>query len=106
MSVKWRIHYEDGSTFSNEDGTFQQAPSFGVIAVMCDKDELVLGGDITGLIDYLCRVGIVKFGRMTSNHTFDTITRPVLNEPDPELGFNRVVNFGVSYYWWMGDLNG
>lgn len=104
MSVKWRIHYEDGSTFSSEDGTFQQAPSFGVLCVVCDKDELVLGGDIVGLIDYLCRIGLVKFGRMTDNQTYECIMNPVRNDKYPTLGYDRIINEGNDYYWWMGDL--
>ena len=30
----WRIYYADGSTFSNLDGTWAQAPPFGVQAVV------------------------------------------------------------------------
>jgi len=102
--VKWCIHYEDGSTFSNNDGRFQDAPAFGVLAVVCDKDEMVLGGDLAGLVDYLVRVGIVKFGRMTDNQTYTCVMTPVRKDPYPGLGFERVINERCDYYWWMGEL--
>jgi len=35
MKVKaWRVYYEDGSSFSNEDGTWAQAPPFGLQCVV------------------------------------------------------------------------
>jgi len=41
----WRIYYADGSTFSSEDGTFAQAPPFGVQCVVYyrvdDKNRLL-----------------------------------------------------------------
>ncbi len=34
----WRIYYADGSTFGDEDGAMEQAPAFGVLAVVCDPE--------------------------------------------------------------------
>jgi len=48
----WRIYYADGSTFSSEDGTFAQAPPFGVQCVVYyrvdDKDRLLRWTDDGG----------------------------------------------------------
>jgi len=33
MSVEWRIYYEDGSTFSSEDGAPETSPPWGVVAI-------------------------------------------------------------------------
>jgi hypothetical protein len=30
----WRIHYADGSVFSSRDGSWAEAPSFGVVCVV------------------------------------------------------------------------
>jgi hypothetical protein len=30
----WRIHYADGSTFSSDDGTWAEAPPFGVQCIV------------------------------------------------------------------------
>lgn len=34
----WRIYYADGSTFSNKDGTWAEAPPFGVQCVVYYHD--------------------------------------------------------------------
>ncbi|HJY98670.1 MAG TPA: hypothetical protein VJ227_03080 [Patescibacteria group bacterium] len=35
LAIKsWRIYYADGSTFSSEDGTWAEAPAFGVECVV------------------------------------------------------------------------
>lgn len=31
---KWKIWYDDGSTFSNEDGTPEEAPVDGILAIL------------------------------------------------------------------------
>lgn len=31
---RWEIHYADGSTFTSEDGSWAEAPAFGVFAVV------------------------------------------------------------------------
>jgi hypothetical protein len=85
--LRWRIYYGDGSTFSNEDGSVEQAPSWDIQnIVQIDKNTgrgaRHLGGneshyyvydknedrwydvDFTGLIDYLINnIKTVKFGR-------------------------------------------
>jgi len=39
---KWRIYYEDGSTFSNADGEPEDSPAWGSVIVR-DKDKLLMG---------------------------------------------------------------
>lgn len=37
--LRWRVYYSDGSTFSNSDGAFRDAPSDGVVCVnVVDRD--------------------------------------------------------------------
>ena len=82
--MKWKIFYEDGTTFTDQDGTPFEAPTSGVLVVICENDEvgrvLVYGqsyyfwwqehgqwwaGNIIGMFDYLNRPGAKKvlFGR-------------------------------------------
>jgi len=99
--VRWRVYYGDGSTFSDEDGTLQDAPAFGVQAIVCQPD-LWHSGDFVGLIDFLMRKGVVKFGRLTTNKDYHRATRAAQNDPD----FNphtRHVYMDSDYYWYEGD---
>ena len=34
MAVRWRLYYQDGTTFSNEDGDPQDSPPMGVVALL------------------------------------------------------------------------
>lgn len=34
MTLQWRIYYHDGSTFSSEDGTVDEAPREGLICIV------------------------------------------------------------------------
>jgi len=47
--VKWKIFYPSGDVFSNKDGTRQEAPARGVIAIVQDDkyhiSQVVTGGD-------------------------------------------------------------
>ncbi len=76
--MRWRLYYDDGSTFDGGDGTWEDAPHLGVITlVTADPDvgrELDHGArgefygwwpgaskpwgfDRTGILDYLAAVG-------------------------------------------------
>lgn len=47
LGVKsWRIHYADGSTFTSSDGTWAEAPPFGVQCVVYyhTDDRITLDG--------------------------------------------------------------
>lgn len=88
----WRLYYDDGSTFSSEDGGPQDAPARGVIAILQPdpdvghhvvtgfdyywiRDGVWFGGDLFGLFDHLITPGwkAVKFGRTTSNAEYRAI---------------------------------
>jgi len=102
MAVNWRIYYDDGSTFSNEDGSLQDAPAFGVQAVVCDPD-LWGTGDFVGLIDYLIKIGIVKFGRLARNEDYHQALTTA--RQDPDMGPDRHVYEQGDYYWYNGSFD-
>ena len=78
----WRIYYDDGSTYSDEDGPFDAAPIEGVLAVVEKRGERVSihqGGDYYFRLDedgtivstddaatLIRRLGWVKCGRWTT----------------------------------------
>ncbi len=85
---KWALYYDDGTRFTDEDGSPAEAPARGV-QVIAESDPdvgrrlhlradfyLYLGDrwisvDIHGLIDHLADVmGLVKVGRMLSRPDF------------------------------------
>jgi hypothetical protein len=99
--VRWRIYYEDGSSFSNEDGSLVEAPSFGVQAVVCDPD-VFHAGDFVGLIDYLRRTGLVKFGSLTTNERYHDAANAARKDPDFDTTVRHVYE-GADYYWFEGD---
>jgi len=94
----WKIWYDDGSTFSNEDGNPEDAPIDGVQAIL---QWLPLGnydiippadyywwlwdrwasGNTSGLDRYLRKRDQIKliiiFGRWTSSNMFQQIQREV-----------------------------
>jgi hypothetical protein len=98
-AMKWRIYYDDGSTFSDEDGPPEMAPGLGV-QIIVDPHPSVgrrmlhshdyywhgggwQGGDIFGFWDYLQRPGlkVVKFGRTIATAAFDAIYRRAKTDP-------------------------
>lgn len=108
--MKWKIYYEDGSTFSDEDGTIEEAPARGVICIVqadgslgrrfeLDEDFYVWSEavgwkqgwtamNIFGLMDFLIELGLVKFGRMTDDQNYQAIKRRAAEDP----GFPRKSN--------------
>jgi hypothetical protein len=94
--MNWRIYYDDATTFSDEDGSPEAAPPWGVVAVVTrnpdDPREVTSvhgprfdyfiwdgrewwGCDYTGLIDRLAHqmAPVVRFGRTISTHDFQRI---------------------------------
>ena len=79
--TKWKIYYDDRSTFSDEDGEFDEAPLDGVLFIIQKRGDIVetlSGGDFyymvdgeivsTGDINPLLRsLKFIKFGRWTSH---------------------------------------
>lgn len=100
----WRIYYEDGTTFSNLDGSFKDAPFWGVSQIICEPD-IVLGVDREGLLDYLMRLGIVKLGREMGNARFHELHGRANLEADIELSPDREICEGKDYYVWVKAIN-
>ncbi len=89
--MRWKIFYTDGSTFSNADGTPEEAPGGGVVAI-AQEDETVgvlihrgndyyafdkqyggwYGLDEKGFTQYVCRPGlkIIKLGESMDTGRF------------------------------------
>jgi len=94
---RWRIYYRDGETFSDEDGSLVDAPAFGVQAIVCEPD-VWHAGDILGLVDYLVRIGLVKFGTLTSNEDYHRAVTAA--REDPDFDDSRHVYERAGYYWY------
>lgn len=100
----WRIYYADGSTFDNLQGDPEDAPAFGVIAVV-QPDERVgrqvihqwdwyywnsdagqwWGGNLFGVLDRLLNrlpLGALLQGRMESSEKYSEIINRATNDPD------------------------
>lgn len=104
MTVRWRVYYDDGFTFSNEDGVPEQAPAFGVICIVSIDDlvgRVILhrrdwyywspktegwwGGDIHGLLDRLLHripTDAVCQGRTISDEAYRDIMAAADRDPD------------------------
>lgn len=97
--IDWRIYYGDGSTYCNEDGPDESAPTCNVICVACYDDDnrrrLIqsfdfywrddgrwCGSDQFGLWDYLSRPGwkAVKFGRMIGDHQYRSVMSQAIHD--------------------------
>lgn len=101
--LKWRIYYDDGSTFSNLEGRFADAPSDGVLAVV-EKDPQVgyvvyhgkdyyfkIPDDGTiGMADdlgpFLRRLGVIKFGRWAGRTTWGREWDRIVSESRRDFG--------------------
>ena len=107
MSLKWRLYYGDGSTFSNADGPPQDAPCCNVQVIVSiengrrilqhgadnptahrdyywwENDGWVIG-DQAGYWQYMSEPGwkTVKFGRTIETEKFHEIIKRVLADPD------------------------
>lgn len=94
--MSWRIFYEDGTSYGNDDGAPADAPACGVIAIgqvddrgqeviigayprECDwywwRDDRWWGGKLDGLLDAVmnCAATHAKAGRITDNDTYSRI---------------------------------
>lgn len=99
--MRWRIYYDGGDVFTDEDGPPDRAPAVGVLAIAqppgtgaraefnCDfywwhePLERWVGGDLFGLVDYLQRPGWkrVLFGRTVARSEYDRIVTAALADP-------------------------
>lgn len=94
MSLKWKIYYDDGSTYSDELGDPFEAPARGVQIIAIEHPEVGrellgkedfywyrdgrwFGGDNFGMYDYLLFPGPKKviFGRVISSVEFQKIIK-------------------------------
>ncbi len=100
--MKWKIFYDDGSTFSNEDGEPHEAPALGVQCIVQSNEDIgryILDGenyyyyentdwercDLFGLWDYLCRPHpnkVVRFGRNMTTPAWRAIHKLAADDPD------------------------
>lgn len=98
--MKWMIFYDDGTTYSDVDGSPFDAPSRGV-QIICHECPDVgrtlngkedyywwngtrwFGGDQFGLFDYLISNGPKKviFGRVIDNESFQKIIKQATTHP-------------------------
>lgn len=102
----WKIYYADGSTFSSEDGSIEDAPARGVqVIIQPDKgvvwatqtgqdyyiwrDGRWWACDIFGLFDFLIEGGQVKFGRTITTDEFNEIFQRALGEANKGGFLNR-----------------
>lgn len=103
MDLRWKIYYVDGSTFSNQDGSPEDAPGWGVVAVIQEDDvtgvqvhhqhdfycfAFEFGGwyalDYFGFAQYASRPGlkIVKLGDVMPTHKYRELMASLHDDPD------------------------
>lgn len=100
--LQWKVFYDDGTTFSDRDGSAAEAPPVGVQAILQQADPAIgtricarfdfywfdrgewHGSDVFGLHDYLMRAcpSIVKFGRVMPRLAFEAVMGRVTTDPD------------------------
>jgi hypothetical protein len=103
--MQWKIWYDNGATFTSEDGGPQEAPRRGVQLVsvadptfgrvICRDNDFYIwkeyddrpswqGVDHAGLYDYLFEPGwkCVLFGRTIGNQEFRSLVTKAINDPD------------------------
>lgn len=100
--IDWKIYYADGSTFTNEGGPPEMAPSGGVICIAYYDDDgrrhichaadyyvwnwgRWVNADSSGFWQYMLEPGlkIVKFGRLVNEVTYREIMTLALNNDLP-----------------------
>lgn len=100
FSLMWRIYYDSGEVFSSTDGEPEDAPSFGVIAIVNigkhiqnrydwyywqAEENQWWGSDIHGLLDQLLHnkpIKAIKQGRNTE----DTLYAEIISRATKDLG--------------------
>jgi len=98
---QWKIYYSDGSTFSSNNGTWEEAPDQDVQVVILyypRKDRLgrptrslMSGADYyfrtshgfsKSFDDFSLVIGVVKFGKWTTDENFESILEKAINDYD------------------------
>ena len=97
--MQWKLYYGDGTTFSDQDGSPADAPAWDVQVIAMAADISIgrrtasndyywfehgqwFGGDFVGLIDFLARSGVVKFGRSIPRPKFEILLNKAVLDPD------------------------
>jgi hypothetical protein len=97
--VDWKIYYDDDSTFSSEDGSWEAAPSDGVLCVVVKSDKVgrhvfsgseyyfrIPGTDSFAHADdlgpFLRKLGLVKFGRWAPDKCMEEALKKVRRDPE------------------------
>lgn len=92
----WVIYYDDHSTFSSLDGTWEQAPADGVLYVLELVGDRIIthsGNDYYPMLEdsgtvaptgdlgpFLRKLGTVKFGRYTTHKIMEEVSRRVAED--------------------------
>lgn len=101
--MKWAVYYDDGKRFTDEDGTPEEAPAFGIVACVSPCEDMgrevihgwdwyffhtdhqvFWGCDISGLLDRLLHnlpTQAVKQGRSVYTPDFKTIYKKACEDP-------------------------
>lgn len=97
--MDWRIFYDDNRTFSSDDGAWEEAPADGVICVVVRSEKVgrkiyqgsdfyfkIPGSETLAYADdlgpFLRKLGLVKFGRWTSDALMESTLIKAQNDPD------------------------
>lgn len=102
--MEWKIYYEDGQTFDSTQGEPEDAPSYGVVVIVQNDEDvgrLIMhlwdwfywrddykqwwGADVYGLHDQLLAnkpIRAVKLGRNMHNREFGEIMERAANDSD------------------------
>lgn len=104
--MDWSIYYDDGSIWSSENGSVEETPGLGVVAVLLKPEGSPMivvghdfycwhedqqrwwGADQSGVWDYLHRPGWKKvlFGRTVSNEQYGRIHAQAMRDAGMIVG--------------------
>jgi hypothetical protein len=118
MALRWRVYYDDGSTFDDTMGSPADSVGWGVVATVSthpaegktfqsmadyyvfDPRAGWVGTDLCGLFDRLGNrvpMEAVCFGRMIPNEDYARIHRQALEDPDFHRKSQRAVGEPVGH---------
>lgn len=102
--MSWHLYYDDGKVFTNKDGTPDESPKFGLVAIAqeLNGEIMPLAGDyfafhgpigsvsarwfnhdLVGLLDYLVKdaenISAVRIGRYVDDADYKKILQNIIN---------------------------
>lgn len=101
MDWQWTVYYDDGKKYTNQELSPEEAPPWGIQAIVQkdspDSDTIVItagddfyyydyrderwyGVELTGLIDFLVHDGWVKLGRFIPITRYNQIMEEAIDE--------------------------